>query len=270
MRLTVIIFVLLSVISTSIYPQSTVSQNVSNFELYAPQLKINKKIWVYLPADYQNSRKRYPVIYMHDGQNLFDRETSYAGEWKIDEYFDSNNTCQAIIIGIEHGGEKRIDELTPFGNDKYGGGMGDKYLDFIVNTLKPYVDSNYKTKQNKKHTTIFGSSLGGLISFYAIFKHPKVFGNAGVFSPSFWFSEEIFNYIKDYNIELKGKVYFMVGDQEGENMVEDMKRMISLLKRLQPKLKIHQHIVINAEHNEKTWSEAFPQAIQWLNKKNKN
>ena len=117
-----------------------------------------------------HSEKNYPVIYMHDGQNLFDRETSYVGEWKVDESLDSLNEPEAIIVGIEHGGDKRIDELTPFPHAKYGGGKADAYLHFIVDQLKPYVDNNYRTLPDYKNTGVFGSSLGGLFSFYAALK----------------------------------------------------------------------------------------------------
>ena len=135
-------------IFTNLFAQeTTASAQVSTFELEAPQLKTTKKIWVYLPKNYKTSEKKYPVIYMHDAQNLFDKNTSFAGEWNVDETLDSLKT-QAIVIGIENGNEKRLDELTPFPNEKYGGGKADDYLDFIVNTLKPYVDKNYRTKQS--------------------------------------------------------------------------------------------------------------------------
>ena len=125
--------------------QSTASKQVSTFIIEAPQLKTSKKIWVYLPKSYATSTKKYSVIYMHDAQNLFDAKTSYTGEWNVDETLDSIN-AQVIVIGIEHGGDKRIDELTPYKNAKYGGGKADDYLDFIVKTLKPKVDATYRTK----------------------------------------------------------------------------------------------------------------------------
>lgn len=110
------------------HAQSTASAQVSIFNIEAPQLNIEKKIWVYLPKAYSNNDTHYPVIYMHDAQNLFDAETSYVGEWNVDEYLDSISDNKSIIIGIEHGNEKRMDELTPFPNEKYGGGKGDDYL----------------------------------------------------------------------------------------------------------------------------------------------
>ena len=168
--------------------ESTASKQVSFFTIEAPQLNSERKIWVYLPIEYKtNSSKKYPVIYMHDGQNLFDQKTSYAGEWNIDETLDSIRG-QVIIVGIENGGEKRIDELTPFKNEKYGGGKAEAYLDFIVSTLKPKIDATYRTKTNAHNTCIMGSSLGGLVSFYAALKYPAIFGKVACFSPSFWFT----------------------------------------------------------------------------------
>ena len=146
---------------------------------------------MYLLKSYKKSKKSYPVIYIHDAQNLFDAETSYADEWKIDEYIDTIQTNEAIIVGIEHGNEKRINELTPYKHEKYSGGDGDDYITFIKNTLKPHIDVTYRTLKDANDTTIFGSSLGGLISFYATIKYPETFGKAGVFFPSFSLSFNI-------------------------------------------------------------------------------
>jgi predicted alpha/beta superfamily hydrolase len=159
---------------------STASKQVTTFIIEAPQLQTTKKIWIYLPKKYDSTKNKYPVIYMHDAQNLFDAKTSYVGEWNVDEKLDSIN-AQVIIVGIEHGNEKRIDELTPYKNAKYGGGSADNYLRFIVETLKPEIDTKYRTKSNTKNTGIIGSSLGGLVSYYAVLKYPEIFGKAGVF-----------------------------------------------------------------------------------------
>ena len=205
--------------------QSTASKQVSTFIIDAPQLKTSKKIWVYLPKNYTTSTKKYPVIYMHDAQNLFDARTSYVGEWNVDETLDSIN-AQVIVIGIEHGGDKRIDELTPYKNAKYGGGKADDYLDFIVKTLKPKVDATYRTKTNARNTAIFGSSLGGLVSFYAAIKYPEVFGKVGCFSPSFWFGRDEMNALLAQTKDFKTKVYFLCGDKEGDDdVIRDMKNV---------------------------------------------
>ena len=181
------LFMIVLFISTSGNAQRTVSKNVSTFTIEAPQLKTTKKIWVYLPENYAAAiQKKYSVIYMHDAQNLFDAKTSFNGEWNVDEKLDSLK-APVIVVGIEHGNDKRIDELTPFKNEKYGGGNADNYLDFIVTTLKPYIDKNYRTKTKAKNTIIMGSSLGGLVSYYAALKYPKFLARREFFPHRFGF-----------------------------------------------------------------------------------
>ena len=258
-----LIFSLLFLVKTN--AQSTASKQVTTFTISAPQLDTIKTIWVYLPKNYQNSKKSYPVIYMHDAQNLFDAETSYVGEWEVDEYLDSLIKNESIIIGIEHGNEKRIDELTLYTHEKYGGGNGDAYLTFIKDTLKPHIDITYRTLNNAKHTTIFGSSLGGLISFYAAIKYPETFGKAGVFSPTFWINPEIYSFVESIDIPETSKFYFLVGTAEGENMVPDLERMVALLKDKGVKDKqIEYYIIKDGKHSETFWSVHFANAYEWL------
>jgi alpha-glucosidase len=243
---------------------NSVSKNVSTIFLADSVHPTNRKIWIYTPANYTQSKKRYPVLYVHDAQNLFDAQTSYAGEWNIDEKLDSLN-AQVIVIGIEHGNEKRLDELTPYQNEQYGGGKAAAYLDFIIHTLKPEIDKKYRSKPDPKHTLIMGSSLGGLVSLYAVMKYPNVFGKAGVFSPSLWFSEQIYTDLKALP-EFKAKVYLLCGDHESESMVTDIKRLEYNINEKRcyclnlNKLKI----VPGGQHNEKLWRDAFVKAYLWL------
>jgi alpha-glucosidase len=203
---------------------------------------------------------------MHDAQNLFDKKTAFAGEWNVDEILNSIE-AQVIVVGIENGNDKRIEELTPFINTKHGGGKADNYLDFIVKTLKPHIDSLFKTKTEPKNTCIFGSSLGGLISFYAVLKYPEVFGKAGVFSPSFWFNRteifEMMNKTKDF----KSKIYFLCGDNEGdEDMIKDLNMMeLQINSKRCICLKLNKKVIVNGgQHNEKLWREGFKKAYLWL------
>ncbi len=245
--------------------QSTASKNVSTFTIEAPQLKTTKKIWIYLPEGYSpTAEKKYSVIYMHDAQNLFDAKTSFVGEWNIDEKLDSLKS-PVIVVGIEHGNDKRIDELTPYKNEKYGGGNADNYLEFIVKTLKPYIDKNYNTKTKAKNTTIMGSSLGGLVSYYAVLKYPEVFGKAGVFSPSFWFSKDIYT-LTEQTPKIKTKIYFLCGDKESDDMVGEMHKMEKLLatKRCSCLHLTKSKVVKGGEHNEKLWRDNFVNALLWL------
>lgn len=258
--------------------KSTSSKNVSiisdSFDI--PQLNRERRIWIYLPPNYDTAKKTYPVIYMHDGQNLFDNRTSYSGEWEVDETLNrlfKEKGFELIVIGIDNGGSRRLDEYSPWKNNKYGGGEGSAYVDFIVQTLKPYVDKNYRTKLDNKNTAIMGSSMGGLISYYAGSKYPKVFSKIGVFSPSFWFSNESFSYAKTHGKLKKNKMYFLAGDREGSNdgfveinqTVQDMNKVIKILKQEGfDSDKIFTKVVPGGEHNEKLWRENFGEAILWL------
>ncbi|HKJ48414.1 MAG TPA: alpha/beta hydrolase-fold protein [Christiangramia sp.] len=265
MKIKFYLFACIALFAITSNSQSTASKNVETFTLKAPQLDTIRKIWVYLPESYKTSDKKYPVIYMHDAQNLFDKETSFVGEWKVDEALDSLKTPEAIIVGIEHGGNKRIDELTPLPHEKYGGGKADDYLSFLVNELKPNIDSTYRTLPDFKDTGIFGSSLGGLVSFYAALKYPETFGMIGSYSPSFWFNRDIFDLVNSESLNKNTKIYFLAGTAESEEMVPDLKEMIELLEEegIEPEnLKVK--YVKDGEHNEAMWSDNFAETYLWL------
>ncbi len=250
---------------------STLSENVSIVDtaFFMPELNRTRRIWIYLPKGYASSNDKYPVIYAQDGQNLFDVSTSFAGEWRIDELTDSlinTGSKKAIIVGIDNGGENRIDEYTPFLNKEFGGGDGFKYMQFIVETLKPYIDKNYKTLSDRNNSYIMGSSLGGLISFYGIMKYKNVFSKAVVMSPSFWFSEKIF-FIPHFSNKYLLEVMFIAGDNESENMVPNIYKMIDRFKKMKYPDNLHKvKIVKGGKHNEKFWSSQFPSAYKWLMK----
>ena len=259
--------------ASTVTKQVTVLSDTFNM----PQLNRKRRVWLYLPADYKTSNQSYPVVYMHDGQNLFDKKTSsYSNEWSVDETLDKlfrNKNLKLIVVGIDNGADKRLDEYSPFKNEKYGGGEGDAYLEFIVNTLKPYIDANYNTLKDKKHTAIFGSSMGGLISHYAALKYPNVFGKVGVYSPAFWFAPEIENYTKSHANLKDTKMYFLAGGKEGEKAgfdeisqtVKDMNQMISVLKNNGFSTEnIRSKVVPDGKHNETLWRENFEEAITWL------
>jgi len=229
---------------------------------------ISHKVWLYLPPNYHTSNKKYPVIYMHDAQNLFDDKTSFVGEWHVDESL--NNLFEKtgkgfIVVGIENGGKERINEYTPWVHEKYGGGKGAIYIDFIKNTLKPYIDASYRTKLKAKHTALIGSSLGGLISYYGGLKYPDTFGKIGAFSPSFWFSDKVIDFtIKNGKIKHQ-KMYILAGGKEGSGMDKDAIESFELLRKTRYK-KSNLKIKINPEgkHNETFWSEEFIPIINWL------
>ena len=167
-------------------PHHTLTGNVTIIEAFpAPELGGTRRLWLYLPPGYDTSDRRYPVLYMHDGQNLFDVATSFAGEWEVDESLDAlvreGRLPGLIVVGIDNAGDARLDEYSPWRDRQLGkGGRGDAYAAFLIRTLKPHVDRTWRTLPDAAHTGIAGSSMGGLISLYAGLRHPEVFGRIGV------------------------------------------------------------------------------------------
>ncbi len=250
---------------------ATAAKNVSVLsEAFAmPQLENRtRKIWVYLPPDYETSDKKYPVLYMHDGQNLFDEQTSFSGEWQVDETLNAlfeEKKLGLIVIGIDNGGDKRLDEYSPWNNEKYGGGEGDIYLEFITQTLKPYVDANFRTLTDAKNTGLLGSSLGGLISHYGGLKYPKVFGKVGVFSPAFWYSSSSFDFAKSHSNLKNSKMFFLAGEEEGEDVIPDLEKMIAIMiQNGFPTKNQILKIISVGKHNEDLWRKNFGETVLWL------
>ncbi len=249
---------------------STAAENVHvvDEEFYMPQLDRHRRIWVYLPPNYDETDDAYPVIYMHDGQNLFDASTSFLGEWEVDETL--NDLFEAgyfvpIVIGIDNGGMERGNEYTPWVNEEYGGGQGELYIQFIVETLKPYIDESYRTLPGRESTAIWGSSLGGLISFYGIMAYQEVFSKAGIYSPSYWWSDTVWTFTSEAGIQNELKLYQMTGELEGGTMVPNTWAMDELLKSMGlGEDELSSTIVEGGEHNEALWRDDFEHAYLWL------
>ncbi len=254
----------------NVFPEKehTASSNVRIIDtaFYIPQLNRRRRVWLYLPPGYNSSKKMYPVIYMHDGQNLFDNATSYAGEWGIDEYLDSifsSGKKEAIIVGIDNGLAQRMTEYNPYTFQQFGKGEGSEYVDFLVKNLKPHIDKNYRTLKNKQNTFIAGSSMGGLISLYAVLKYPRVFGGAGILSPAFWTAPGIDSFISTHGPRLSSRLYFYAGGKEGNSIVPYMKRIVNEIRQYSTS-KIKEVIDPEAQHNEAAWKKYFPEFYEWL------
>lgn len=247
--------------------RSTANKNVRIIDtaFFMPQLNRYRRIWIYLPESYATSKKKYPVLYMHDGQNLFDEATAYAGEWGVDEAMDTlgPRVREMIVVGIDNGGATRLNEYSPYDMERFGKGEGAQYVDFLVKTLRPYINKQYRTKKCGKHTYTAGSSMGGLISFYALMKYPRKFGGAGVFSPAFWVAPQLFKAIPGGAKKLKSKIYFYAGMQEGESMVPDMLVVFELMRK-HSKADMTTVIRTEGKHNEATWRAEFPLFYKWL------
>lgn len=196
--------------------------------LHSPQLSAQRDVTVWLPPDYHSAPdRRYPVIYMHDGQNMFDPLTSYAGvDWRVDETMTalSAEGLSAVIVAVQNAGMGRTVEYSPYRFVPHGGGemldgRGSDYIRFLAETVKPLVDSSFRTQPQAAATGIAGSSMGGLISLYGFLHRPDVFGLCGAFSPAYWFGgDALFDDIRERATGV-GRVYVDIGTAEGETLV---------------------------------------------------
>lgn len=247
---------------------AAVNVSIISEEFFMPQFDRYRRVWIYLPPDYAVTTRRYPVLYMQDGQNLFDRNTSFSGEWEVDESLNAlfnEGDPGVIVVGIDNGGGTRIEEYTPWINPEYGGGKGDLYANFLVETLKPYIDEHYRTLPDQETTAIVGSSLGGLISLYAGIEHQDVFGKVGVFSPSLWFSPEAYTHISDRGKQYDIRFYLLGGKPESSSMGPDLNALYNnlLSAGFQPD-ELNLRLTEDGEHSEWYWAREFPAAYLWL------
>lgn len=246
--------------------KSTAASNVHFLDMafQIPQLQRTRRVWIYLPQDYFTSSRKYPVIYMQDGQNVFDDATSFSGEWGVDDYLNALPAIQqCIVVAADNGGSKRMTEYNPYSNKRFGKAEGIAYTDFLANTLKPFVDKHYRTLKDTRHTAVAGSSMGGLISLYATMKHPKAFGISGIFSPSFWIAPKLKTDLKKAGTRLKHNYfYFYGGNLETDSMVQNI---ITIQKTLQQFHTVKTRISIdkNGTHNEAFWRKDFPNFYGW-------
>jgi predicted alpha/beta superfamily hydrolase len=246
---------------------STAQPNVHVLPAIAmPELGRSRILRIYLPPDYDAyPERRYPVIYMHDGQNLFDAKTSYAGEWGVDETLNEmakSTGFEAIVVGIDHGGDLRLSELNPEVGSELKTAEGRQYLDFVVHEVKPLIDRTYRTLPDRDHTALMGSSLGGLITHYALQIHPDIFSKYGVFSPSYFAAPGLVAKAAEQPLPAGTRLYLYVGGLEARGkMAADATAMYEVLK---PKGAVTYHLVPDANHNEAAWKSEFGPAVRWL------
>jgi predicted alpha/beta superfamily hydrolase len=233
-------------------------------DFYMPQLGRTRRIWLYLPRQYHESDRRYPVIYMHDGQNLFDQASAFAEAWQVDEKMDDVG-ANCIIVGIDNGAEKRLTEYNFHHHHKFGKPEGQQYVGFIIHTLKPFIDQHFRTLPGRDHTLTAGSSMGGLISFFAAFHYPETFGGAGILSPSFWLVPRLKKELKNEiaSRSLRQRFYFYAGGREGSGMVENVLAVADVLKR-NPAYAVDISVNPDGEHKEAIWREQMPLLYYWV------
>jgi len=233
-----------------------------------------RRVWLYLPPGYSKSQpRRYPVLYLQDGQNVFDEATAFAGEWGVDETLNQlaangQNPNGCIVVAVDNGGDRRLDEYSPWVNAEYKkGGEGDPYTDFLALTLKPYIDAHYRTRPDAAHTAIVGSSMGGLIALYAGLKYPRVFGRVGVFSPAIWFAKDsLLAYERRHRPAPRAsRFYFVAGPAESETMLPLMAAVRDgLLARGVAPRQLRLKAPADGRHAEWFWRREFGPAYRWL------
>lgn len=201
--------------------------------VWSPQLENERDLDVYLPPSYSRTRRRYPVVYMQDGQNLADPDRSFAGTWGLPSALArlASRGIEAIVVGVPHMGQARPNEYSPFHDERHGGARGDAYLAFLERTIKPLVDARFRTRPERESTVVLGSSMGALISLYAFFRAPETFGRAGALSPAAWFAGRALAAYIDRAGAPPGRLYLDVGSHEGAGTLRDAAQLARILER---------------------------------------
>lgn len=227
-----------------------------------------RDLFVYLPPSYGSGERRYPVLYMHDGQNLFDDALAFGDEWGVDHVLEDGAEAglEAIVVGVANGGEARLDEYSPWADEAHGGGRGADYVRFLVDEVKPRIDADFRTRPERDATGIAGSSMGGLISLYAFFAAPETFGFVAALSPAFWFADRAVFPFVEAAPKVDGRIYLDVGTNEGRDTVADVRRMKELLrwKGYRTGRDLAFVVEMGGAHNERAWRRRLPAALPFL------
>jgi predicted alpha/beta superfamily hydrolase len=253
--------------------QAQINGTIRKHEKFASQFLQSRDVLVYLPPGYDTSpTQRYPVLYLHDGQNLFDPATAFAGDWKVDETAEAliqqGQIEPLIIVGISNTGEKRIDEYTPTQDaEKKKGGAADIYGRMLIEELKPFIDRNYRTLSDAANTGLGGSSLGGLLSMHLGLRHSPVFGKLAVLSPSVWWdSREIVHEVESLTGKLPLRIWLDAGTKEGKNVTKDARMLRDALVAKGWKLgeDLQYFEAKGGEHNERSWGSRVDRVLKYL------
>ena len=239
-------------------------------------LSTSRDLIVYLPPAYDSAAARYPVLYLQDGQNLFDPATAFAGrDWRADLTADALIRRAAIapliMVGVYNTGVRRISEYTPTRDPRQRkGGKGDRYARMLVDELKPYIDREYRTLRSPAHTGVGGSSLGGLVSLQAALLYPRVFGRAAVVSPSVWWdNRSILKILSAYRGRTRPHLWLDTGTEEGDNPSQTVAELRMLRDALTAKgwregIDLFYSEIPGARHNEESWGDRFGRILQAL------
>lgn len=243
-----------------------------------------RRIRVLLPKDYdKNPNEHYPVIYMHDGQNIFYSKESYSGySWKVIPILKNHFKTKVIIVGIDNADKKRLDEYGPWlFDDKSHGGEGCEYAKWLVEAIKPFIDQQYRTLSDLKNTALAGSSMGAIISAFIAAKYPNTFGTIGIFSLASWLSEKPFiDYISNNPLNPQTKVYIQVGTNEANDtdkifsknnisqayIDSSLNYYQTLIKNNHPIDNLWLRILAGETHYEKYWAKHFIKFLKYTQK----
>jgi enterochelin esterase-like enzyme len=251
------------------------SPNLVKHERFPSRFLRNQRdLIVYLPPGYGAQPDRhFPVLFLHDGQNLFDGSTSFIPgmDWHVgqtaDQWIQEGRVEPLIIVGIYNAGKQRIGEYTPTRAPKLGGGRANRYAKFLLEEVKPFVNFQYRTQQGPESTGIGGSSLGGLVSLYLGLRQPKAFGKIAALSPSVWWNERvILRFAATAAVRPLPRIWLDIGTREGPRIVDDVERFRDILvgKGWQPDRNLHYERVEGAEHNEAAWARRVGPFLQFL------
>lgn len=239
-------------------------------------LPARRSLRVYLPEGYRHARRRYPVLYFQDGQNLFDPATAFLGQcWylhrALDDLVARGKAQPLILVGIDNAGEARIDEYTPTRVRASGhGGRAARYGRMLVQEIKPFIDDRYRTLPDADHTGIGGSSLGALVSLFLAFRYPRVFDKVAAMSPSVWWDNRvILEFGQRFRAHHRPRIWLDVGDQEGstpQQVIADTRVLRSVLvhKGWEEGRDLKYVEAMHAGHNEQAWAHRAPAMLRYL------
>ena len=236
-------------------------------------LRNQRDLIVYTPPGYkEQASRRFPVLYLHDGQNLFDGATSFipGQDWHVGQTADhgiaSSEIEPLIVVGM-YNTKARIREYTPTHVPKLGGGRADRYAKFLIEEVKPFVEQEYRTLSGSENTGIGGSSLGGLVSLYLGLKHAKIFGKIAALSPSVWWNQLVIHrFVQDMHVEPRPRIWLDIGTREGPRIVQDVEKFrdVLLQKGWSLERDLHYERVEGAEHNEAAWARRVGPFLRFL------
>jgi predicted alpha/beta superfamily hydrolase len=255
-------------------PEHTLTGDIRRHErFHSEYLEHDRTILVYLPPGYDpESAERYPVLYLHDGQNVFDRATSIGEEWHVDETAESlirsGEIEPLIVVGVYNTGVHRIDEYAPTPRpDKGGGGRADDYGHMLIMELKPFIDRTYKTLPGAQNTALGGSSLGGLVTLHLGMKFPTAFGKLAVLSPSIWWDDRvILREVERLPDRLPQRIWLDAGTGEGDEVIADARAVRDALVARGWEIG-NDLAYVEAEgagHNEESWGARVAHVLKFL------